>query len=89
MAWLAMVGGLIGSCPAAVENAPGLPDIVRTKHRTFSIPFRLPPTQDPNDDAAPQRVVLNVSKDLGATWSAAGETTPNAGSFTYLADTDG
>ncbi len=89
IAWLATVGGLIGSCQAAVANAPGLPDIVRTKHRTFSIPFRLPPTQDPNDDAAPQRVVLNVSKDLGATWSAAGETAPNAGSFTYLADADG
>jgi len=89
-AWLATAGaGLVGVCDAALGEVPGLPDIVRTKHRSFSIPFRLPLSQDPNDDAAPQRVVLNVSKDLGATWSAAGETAPTAGSFNYLADTDG
>lgn len=79
----------MGACDAAVENAPGLPEVVRTKHRSFAIPFRLPSSQDPNDDASPQRVVLNVSKDLGATWSAAGETAPTAGSFTYTADVDG
>ncbi|MFM7293168.1 MAG: hypothetical protein ACKO6B_18335, partial [Planctomycetia bacterium] len=32
-----------------------LPELVRTKHRTFSIPFRLPTAKDA--DAAPQRVV--------------------------------
>jgi hypothetical protein len=89
VAWLAVAAWPIGRCQAALSDAPGLPDLVRTKHRSFSIPFRLPPTQDPNDDAAPQRVMLNVSKDLGASWSAAGETSPTAGSFTYLADVDG
>ncbi len=80
-------------CTAAtaggVTDAAGLPEIVRTKHRSFAIPFRLPPAQDPDGDAAAQRVVLNVSKDLGATWSAAGETSPTAGSFSYTADVDG
>jgi hypothetical protein len=30
-----------------------------------------------------------VSKDLGATWAAAGETSPTAGSFTFTGDVDG
>ena len=64
-----------------------LPELVRTKHRTFSIPFRLPAAQDA--DAAPQRVVMSVSKDLGITWEAAGEVPPSAGTFTYQAGTDG
>lgn len=70
-----------------VVSQPGLPDLVRTKQRTFSIPFRLPPTQDA--DASPQRVVMNVSKDLGSTWEPAGEVSPSAGSFTYQAGADG
>lgn len=70
--------------PAA---ATSLPELVRTKHRTFSIPFRLPPPQTP--DAAAQRVVLNASTDLGVTWGQAAEAAPNAGSFTYRADADG
>ena len=65
----------------------GLPELVRTKHRTFAIPFRLPAAKDA--DAEPQRVVLNVSKDLGGTWEPAGEVAPSAGSFTYQAGPDG
>jgi hypothetical protein len=91
--WLtaaAVVSGLAaGAARGALADAAGLPEIVRTKHRSFAIPFRLPASQDPDADAAAQRVVLNVSKDLGATWSAAGETSPNAGSFSYTADVDG
>jgi hypothetical protein len=64
-----------------------LPELVRTKHRSFSIPFRLPAAQDA--DATPQRVVMSVSKDLGLTWEAAGEVPPAAGTFTYQAGTDG
>jgi hypothetical protein len=60
---------------------------VRTKHRTFTIPFRLPAAKDA--DAEPQRVLLNVSKDLGGTWEQAGEVAPSAGSFTYQAGPDG
>ena len=75
----------------AVADAPAeqgrLPELVRTKHQTFSIPFRLPAAQDA--DAAPQRVVMSVSKDLGGTWEAAGETAPSAGTFTYKAGADG
>jgi hypothetical protein len=73
----------------SLTAAAGLPPIVKTNNRTFAIPFRLPKPQDPDADATPQRVVLNVSKDLGATWSAAGESAPTAGSFTYSADVDG
>jgi hypothetical protein len=65
----------------------GLPELVRTKHRTFAIPFRLPAAKDA--DAAPQRVVLSVSKDLGGTWEPAGEVAPAASSFTYQAGQDG
>ncbi|MFM8804739.1 MAG: hypothetical protein ACKOK8_12650, partial [Planctomycetia bacterium] len=64
-----------------------LPELVRTKHRTFSIPFRLPTAKDA--DAAPQRVVMSVSKDLGGTWEPAGEVAPSAGTFTYQAGADG
>lgn len=75
----------------AVADIPAeqgrLPELVRTKHQTFSIPFRLPAAQDA--DAAPQRVVMSVSKDLGGTWEAAGETAPSAGTFTYKAGADG
>jgi len=95
--------GLVVFVPAALPGLPaaqrargdrlaeaaGLPRLVRTNQRTFAIPFRLPQTRDPDADAAPQRVLLNVSKDLGATWSAAGETAPGTGSFTYTADADG
>lgn len=64
-----------------------LPELVRTRQRAFSIPFRLPPAQTP--DAAPQRVVLSVSSDLGVTWAQAAEAAPNAGAFTYRAEADG
>jgi hypothetical protein len=67
----------------------GLPDLVRTKHRTFAIPFRLPKSQDPDATATAERVVLHVSKDLGGSWDPAGETAPSTGSFTYTADVDG
>ncbi len=85
-ALVALAGGLVarGAEPPA---AGALPELVRTKHRVFSIPFRLPAPQ--TADAAPQRVVLNVSTDLGVTWAPAGESAPNAGSFTYRADADG
>ena len=74
---------------AAAGEPAGLPPLVRTKHRTFTIPFRLPPTQDPDADAAPQRVELQVSRDLGGSWDKAGETAPTTGSFTYASDVDG
>jgi hypothetical protein len=73
----------------SLPQAAGLPRLVRTNQRTFTIPFRLPESRDPDADATPQRVLLNVSKDLGASWVAAGETAPSTGSFTYTADVDG
>ena len=66
-----------------------LPDVVRTKHRTFQIPFRPPRPQDADTDSAPTRIVLDVSRDLGVTWQVAGETAPATGSLAYTADTDG
>jgi hypothetical protein len=85
---LAVGAASIGAAQSPGDG-PGLPPVTRTNQRTFAIPFRLPKSQDPDADATPQRVVLNVSKDLGATWSTAGEAAPTAGSFTYAADVDG
>jgi len=77
-----------GVAVRAAEPAAGsLPELVRTKHRVFSIPFRLPAAQ--TADAAPQRVVLNVSSDLGVTWTKASEVAPNANAFSYRAEADG
>jgi hypothetical protein len=86
-ALLALGAGLpaLGQAPAQ----PGLPELVRTKHRVFAIPFRIPKSEDPDADAAPQKVVLNVSADMGVSWQAAGEAAPSATSFTYRAETDG
>lgn len=64
-----------------------LPELVRTTHRAFAIPFRLPQSREA--EAAPRRVTMSVSADLGLTWQAAGEVAPTAGSFTYRAATDG
>ncbi len=82
-------GGAAWAQTDSLAEAAGLPNLIRTKHRTFAIPFRLPESRDPDVDATPQRVILNVSKDLGATWSVAGETAPTAGTFSYAADADG
>jgi len=90
--WPALVAAaLLGvgwsAAHAAAEN--GLPELVRTTQRTFSIPFRLPKPQDPDADAASARVLLEVSKDLGGSWSPAGESAPAAAAFSYSADADG
>lgn len=85
---LVALAGLVGRSPGA-EPLPGLPELVRTKHRVFSIPFRIPKSEDPDADAAPQKVVLNVSTDLGVSWRAAGEAAASATSFTFRAETDG
>jgi hypothetical protein len=82
--------GILNPLPILAEGPaeqPRLPELVRTKHRTFSIPFRLPTSNDA--DATPQRVVMSVSKDLGGTWESAGEVAPSAGTFTYQAGADG
>jgi hypothetical protein len=92
---LAAVLTLIGAgfTPEALGQglpaAPGMPELVRTKHRTFAIPFRLPKSQDPDADATAHKIVLEVSKDLGGDWQTAGEAAPAKGSFTYTAQTDG
>ncbi|MFM8497547.1 MAG: hypothetical protein ACKOEM_18800, partial [Planctomycetia bacterium] len=85
--WLMAAAGMPSARAAEQREPSALPDPVRTKQRVFSIPFRVPAAKDA--DAAPQRVVLNVSSDLGVTWSQAGEAAPNAGAFTYRAAADG
>ena len=85
MAWLSGGARLRADQPAA----PGLPELIRTTNRSFTIPFRLPKSQDPDATAAAQRVLLQVSRDLGTSWQAAGETTPATGSFTYRTEDDG
>jgi hypothetical protein len=93
-AWRLWIAAALVACVgplarAQAPAAPGLPELVKTKHRSFAIPFRIPKSDDPDADAAPQTVVLNVSTDLGATWQPAGEAAPSATSFTYRAETDG
>lgn len=65
----------------------GLPPAARIRQRTFSIPFSLP--KPSSAEAAPRQVVMDASRDLGATWQTAGQVAPSAGSFTYTADADG
>ncbi|MFM9058798.1 MAG: hypothetical protein ACKOSQ_06730 [Planctomycetaceae bacterium] len=88
-----MVATAVAWCAAATTGGPAtggaLPELVRTKQRTFSIPFRLPKPQDPAAEAAAERVLLQVSKDLGGSWSPAGEASPAATAFSYTADLDG
>lgn len=81
--------GLEGDAAGAPVEPPGLPPLIRTKQRVFTIPFRLPASQDPDAEAAPQRIELHVSRDLGGTWDKAADTPPGTGSFTYTADVDG
>jgi hypothetical protein len=67
--------------------APRLPDLVRTTNTAFAIPFKVAPSQQADHAAA--RVLLQASKDLGATWEQAGEAGPEAGSIVYRAAADG
>jgi len=81
---------LIAAGDEAAQGLPeahGLPELVRTKQQVFTIPFNIPKPQSP--DAKAERVLLSVSKDLGATWEPAGEAAPTAGSFSYRAGPDG
>ena len=92
--WLRFAAAAIAVClglPAVGQPSaqPGLPELLRTKNRTFAIPFRIPKSEDPDAEAAPQKVVLNVSTDMGVNWQAAGEAAPSATSFTYRAESDG
>jgi hypothetical protein len=77
-----------GRASLAADPA-ALPELARTTQRTFSIPFRLPQGRDPDADATAERVMLQVSKDLGGSWLPAGEAAPSATSFSYTADVDG
>ncbi|MEI7781319.1 MAG: hypothetical protein WCJ18_05265, partial [Planctomycetota bacterium] len=85
--WPPATGRRWAAAADGLPPPPALPDLVRTKNQQFSIPFSPPAAQSP--DAAAQRVMLSVSKDLGATWEPAGEAAPNAGAFSYRAGTDG
>lgn len=84
-------GCLLGAFALANEavSQGTLPDIVRTKQRTFQIPFRAPSPKDKDAETAPARIVLDVSRDLGVTWQAAGETAPTSDAVTFTADADG
>ncbi len=80
--------GLLGRAwGEELSPAPRLPDLVRTTNTTFAIPFKVAPSQQADHAAA--RVLLQASKDLGATWEQAGEAGPEAGSIVYRAVADG
>ena len=86
---------LAGLCVWLVTSAawaeglpqPKLPEPIRTNRAVFTIPFRL--EEPASREAAPQRVILAVSRDLGGTWRDVDEVLPSAGQFTYRATTDG
>lgn len=76
-----------GAASGQDQPVPRLPDPVRTPHTAFAIPFKVAPSQQ--EDLAATRVLLQASTDLGATWQAAGEAAPTAGSVVYRAAADG
>ncbi|NBV45499.1 MAG: hypothetical protein EBR86_07625 [Planctomycetia bacterium] len=84
-----VLAGLVGLSAGADDPPlpPRLPELVRTKQTVFSLPFRVAPPQSP--DRAATRVVLSVSRDLGATWQEVGTAAPAAGSIVYKASIDG
>jgi hypothetical protein len=85
-----LAAGLLSShLPAVGAGVADLPPLVRTKQRTLSVPFRLPASQDPDPEAAPRRVELHVSRDLGGSWTKVTETSPATGSLSFTADVDG
>jgi hypothetical protein len=87
---LACAWSLVATAMMAADDGPTtLPDVVRTKHRTFQIPFRPPQPKDGDAEAATARIALEVSRDLGLTWQTAGETAPTSGALAYTADNDG
>ncbi len=82
------LAGLLGRAwGEELPPAPRLPDLVRTTNTAFAIPFKVAPSQQADHAAA--RVLLQASKDLGATWEQAGEAGPEAGSIVYRATADG
>ncbi len=87
---IALVLVLLVNHPVVADDLPPpprLPELVRTKQTVFALPFRVSPPQAP--DRAATRVVLGVSRDLGATWQEVGSAAPSATSITYKASTDG
>ena len=89
------LSGLAGLAVWLVASAAGadeppqrtLPEPIRTNRAVFTIPFRL--EEPASRAAAPQRVILAVSRDLGGTWRDVDEVLPSAGQFTYRVTTDG
>jgi hypothetical protein len=69
------------------ELAAGLPPVVKTTQRDFSIPFRIPERE--GKEPAVRRVELHVSRDLGVTWQPAGTVPPSARSCGFHAEVDG
>ncbi|MFM7074831.1 MAG: hypothetical protein ACKO3G_02035 [Planctomycetaceae bacterium] len=69
------------------QEAARLPDPVRSTQTVFGIPFQVAPSKQP--DLAAARIILQVSRDMGASWEAAGEAPPTATSITFRASTDG
>jgi hypothetical protein len=72
--------------PLRAADAP-LPDAISTKQTSFSIPFTLPETSDPNE--APVEVRLYSSVDSGHSWSLTGRVGPKQRSFAFKASHDG
>lgn len=72
---------------ARAQEAARLPDPVRSTQTSFAIPFQVAPAKQ--EDLAAARVILQVSRDMGATWEQAGEAPPTATSIPFRAAADG
>ena len=79
----------VAAAVATAVETPSLPPLVRSKQLDFTIPFQVPEARSRDEDGAVQRVVLQVSRDLGGTWETAGEAAPTAGLVRYRATADG
>lgn len=83
--WIVWIAAAAGWAEEADRGT--LPDPIRTNRPVFTIPFRLEESKSPGD--GPQRVILSMSRDLGATWRDVDDVVPTARQFAYRATTDG
>jgi hypothetical protein len=80
----------VGHAAVSAGDEPdtrSLPEATYTSNALFSIPFVLEESQA--GQVTTRRVILSVSRDLGATWRDVDDVLPNARQFTFRATTDG
>ncbi len=87
MLFLVLAFGHSALCAGDEPDTLSLPEATYTSNALFSIPFVLEESQA--GQVTTRRVILSVSRDLGATWRDVDDVLPNARQFTFRATTDG